>query len=116
MGCDIEDEPSTKIFCRGITSHVGYTIAMKKPFSEQSYTVYVVQCADGTLYTGITTDIDRRMREHNGIEPGGAKYTQARRPVVLVYTVGMSDRASASQEEHRIKKLSRQAKLRLVQS
>lgn len=82
--------------------------------SNRSYTVYVVQCADGSLYTGITTDIDRRIREHNGIEPGGAKYTQARRPVTLVYATGAPDRAAATQEEYRIKRLSRQEKLRLV--
>ena len=78
------------------------------------YCVYILQCADGTFYTGITTDIQRRLREHNGEVAGGAKYTHARRPVSLAYTAHMPDRATASREEHRIKRLSRQEKLALI--
>jgi putative endonuclease len=70
----------------------------------------MVSCADGTLYTGITTDLERRVMEHN-TSPAGARYTSARRPVVLVYSKKYKDRSSASKEEIRIKKLSKIGKL-----
>ncbi len=74
---------------------------------------YIVKCADGTLYTGITTDVDRRVDEHN-TSPKSAKYTRSRRPVELVYSQGIGDKATASREEARIKKLSRAKKLELI--
>ena len=77
------------------------------------YSLYILKCADGTLYTGITTDLKRRVREHNTTKLG-AKYTVARRPVNLVYSKKFKDRAAASQEEARIKKLTRIAKLALI--
>ena len=73
------------------------------------YFVYIVRCNDGTLYTGITTEIDRRIEEHNGTDKG-AKYTRNRQPVELVYIAEFPDRASASSEEYRIKKLNRKQK------
>lgn len=75
------------------------------------YYVYIVKCSDNTLYTGITTDIDRRIDEHSGVRPGGARYTKSRRPVELVYTAKFPDRSSASKEEARIKKMPRREKL-----
>lgn len=81
------------------------------------YHLYVLRCADGSLYTGITTDLSRRLREHNGEGPtrtAGARYTRARRPVELVYSRRFKDRSAASIEEARIKKLSRDEKLKLV--
>lgn len=69
--------------------------------------VYIVECSDGTLYTGITTDLERRIEEHNG---SGAKYTRGRGPVKLVYSAEMKDRSEASKEEYRIKKLTRAEK------
>jgi len=76
------------------------------------YFLYILQCADNTLYTGITTDLDRRLKEHNNSKLG-AKYTKIRRPVKLVYSQQFTDRSEASKEESRIKKLSRQQKLSL---
>ena len=76
--------------------------------------VYVLRCADGTLYTGIATDLERRLREHNGEIGRGAKYTAARRPVELVYSEGHADRSAAAQREAAIKRMSRRAKLGLI--
>ncbi|MFA6184798.1 MAG: GIY-YIG nuclease family protein [Candidatus Shapirobacteria bacterium] len=76
------------------------------------YFLYILQCADQTLYTGITTNLDRRVKEHNNSKLG-AKYTKVRRPVKLVYSQQFTDRSEASKEESRIKKLSRQQKLSL---
>jgi putative endonuclease len=77
------------------------------------YYVYIVQCSDNTLYTGITKDIDRRTKEHN-TSSRGAKYTRSRRPVILVYSKAAGTRSDALREEYRIKKLSRIQKLRLI--
>lgn len=79
----------------------------------KKYFVYIVECADGTLYTGITTDLKRRIEEHNA-SPIGAKYTSARRPVVLVYSKKFKDRSASSKEEIRIKKLSKIKKIELI--
>ena len=79
------------------------------------YFVYIIQCNDQTLYTGITTDLDRRINEHNNSKLG-AKYTKVRRPVKLVYSKEFIDRSEASKEESKIKKLSRQEKLDLLKN
>jgi putative endonuclease len=79
------------------------------------YHLYVLKCADGTLYTGITTDPARRVREHNSSSLG-AKYTSGRRPVKLVYSKKFRSRAQASRAENRIKKLSKKKKLELIYS
>ena len=79
-----------------------------------SYWVYMVMCADGTLYTGIATDVERRVGEHNGEKARGARYTAARRPVQIVYRAAFSDRSAAAKEEARIKRLTRAAKDALV--
>lgn len=81
--------------------------------SPLGYYVYIVQCIDGTLYTGIATDLVRRINEHN-TSLRGAKYTRNRRPVTLLYSKEFPDRATASAAEFRIKKLSRAEKLRLA--
>lgn len=78
------------------------------------YILYILKCSDGTLYTGITTDMERRLIEHNG-STLGAKYTCARRPVELVYTKAFKDRSTASIEESRIKRLSRSKKLEMIE-
>lgn len=78
-----------------------------------SYFVYILQCKDNTLYTGIATDLKRRVDEHNNSDKG-AKYTRIRRPVVLVYFEESENRSSASKREHEIKKLSRTKKLELI--
>ena len=81
-----------------------------------SWFVYMLCCADGTLYSGITTDPQRRVRQHNGELVGGAKYTRNRRPVELVWQEPHSDRSAASKRESSLKKLSRKAKLQLIEA
>ncbi len=75
--------------------------------------VYMLRCADGTLYTGITTDIDRRLAEHNGEAGLGARYTRSRRPVALAYSESADSRAEASRREAAIKRLDRASKQQL---
>lgn len=75
--------------------------------------VYLLRCADGTLYAGITTDLDRRLAEHNSGK-AGAKYTRARRPVTLAWQEPAVDRAAASRREYAVRTLSRAEKERLV--
>ena len=79
------------------------------------YYFYIVRCADGTLYCGITTDISRRLKEHN-LSDLGAKYTKMRRPVELVYQIELNDRSEATKEERRIKNLSNEYNLKLIES
>ena len=74
--------------------------------------VYVLRCADGTLYTGYTTDVQRRVAEHDAGE--GAKYTRGRTPVELVHTEGYETRSAALSREHEVKSLSRRGKERLI--
>lgn len=75
--------------------------------------VYMVRCADGTLYTGWTTDVARRVSQHN--TGRGARYTRIHRPVVLVYREEVPDRSAAMRRERAIKKLDRAHKERLVE-
>ncbi len=75
--------------------------------------VYMVECADGTLYTGITTDVVRRMSEHND-SAKGARYTRAKRPVRLVYSEEAADRSTASKREYELKQLPREHKQKLI--
>lgn len=85
----------------------------KKVKKAKAYSLYILRCADDTLYTGITTDVARRVEEHNS-SPVGARYTKARRPVKLAYSSEWPNRALASREEARIKKLPRKKKLILL--
>lgn len=79
--------------------------------------VYLLCCADGTLYCGYTTDLDERVRTHNGeTSKVGAKYTRGRRPVTLVYHEQCVSRAAALKREVAIKQLTRQQKEQLIQS
>ena len=78
-----------------------------------SYYVYIVECSDKTLYTGIATDLQRRLQEHNSSQKG-AKYTRNRRPVKLMHEEKFEDRSSASKRESAIKKLTREKKLSLI--
>jgi len=79
----------------------------------KAWHVYIVQCSDDSLYTGISTDIARRILEHNNSKKG-AKYTKTRRPVNLVYSEQHTDRSEASKREYYIKKLTRKDKLNLI--
>lgn len=78
--------------------------------------VYILECADGTLYTGVARDLDRRLLQHNGEKPGGPKYTSGRRPVSLLWSAAAENRSVAQQREAAIKKLSRAEKQRLINS
>jgi len=77
------------------------------------WSVYILKCADDTLYTGIAKDLKKRLVEHNtsGL---GAKYTSGRRPVQLVYSANFKSRSEALKEEFRIKKLSKDDKIKLI--
>ncbi|MBX2848275.1 MAG: GIY-YIG nuclease family protein [Acidiferrobacterales bacterium] len=81
-----------------------------------SWTVYILRCADDSLYTGITINVSRRLSEHNSDNKKGARYTRARRPVELIYQEKCQNRSDASQREHQIKQLSRSQKLALIES
>jgi putative endonuclease len=74
--------------------------------------VYLLRCADGSLYCGWTTDVDRRLAAH--ASGTASRYTRTRRPVELVFVAAVADRSAALREEARIKRLSRADKLRLV--
>jgi len=76
------------------------------------WTVYIVRCADNTLYTGITNDLEKRLKAHD--TGTGAKYTKSRGPVELVYFEMSADRSCASKREYVIKRLSRSEKLALI--
>ena len=78
----------------------------------EKWYVYILKCADNTLYTGVTTDIERRLKEHNH-EKIGAKYTRARRPVSLVYQENYQNRVEATKREAELKKFSKLEKQRL---
>ena len=78
--------------------------------------VYVLRCADGSLYTGVARDLQRRLLQHNGELAGGSRYTRGRRPVELLWSETEPDRSTAQRREAAIKKLSREQKLRLLQA
>ncbi len=79
-----------------------------------SWVVYILECADGTLYTGITNDLDARIAAHNTGK--GARYTAARAPVTLRWSTPARDRSEASKLELEIKRLPRKAKLAMIQT
>lgn len=84
--------------------------------NQPTWHVYILNCADNTLYTGIATDVDRRLQEHNSGNKAGAKYTRARRPVSLVYQEPCASRSEAAKREYEIKQLDRQAKEALIKT
>lgn len=75
--------------------------------------VYLLRCADGTFYAGITTDLARRVAEHNSGQ-AGAKYTRARRPVTLAWSEPAPDRSAAARREYAVRRLPRAEKERLA--
>jgi len=78
----------------------------------KNWFVYIVRCSDNSLYTGISTDVDARVAQHN--KGKGAKYTRSRVPVELVYTENLSEKGDALRREIEIKRLSPQNKRKLV--
>lgn len=89
-------------------------VALKNNIS-MSWFLYIVQCSDQSLYTGITTDITRRLKEHNSSKKG-AFYTRNKTPVKLVYQESMPDRSQALKRECEIKKLTRKQKLGIIKT
>ncbi|MEH8016294.1 GIY-YIG nuclease family protein [Rheinheimera muenzenbergensis] len=79
-----------------------------------SWYLYMVQTAAGTLYTGISTDPQRRLRQHSGELAGGAKALRGKGPLTLVYSQSLSDKSAAAKAEYQLKQLPRSAKLALV--
>lgn len=86
----------------------------QQPGQDKEWYVYILRCADNSLYTGITLNINKRLDEHNGLDSKGtskgAKYTKARRPVTLVYQETSTSRSAASKREHAIKSLTKHEK------
>ena len=80
---------------------------------ESKWYLYILRCGDGTLYTGVTTDVEKRFAQH--CSGKGAKYTRGRGPLELVYREECGDHSQALKREWEIKKLSRQEKMRLIQ-
>lgn len=80
---------------------------------EQTWYLYILRCRDDSLYTGITTDVDKRFQAH--CEGKGAKYTRGRGPLTLVYREECSDHSQALKREYAVKKLTRQEKEALIQ-
>jgi putative endonuclease len=91
----------------------GYMPMPKVDAIPKQWCVYMVRCDDGTLYTGITNDIERRISEHNS-DKGGAKYTRPRQPVELVYMAIAESRSAAAKREYQIKRMPLIEKRRLV--
>ncbi|MAD53674.1 MULTISPECIES: GIY-YIG nuclease family protein [unclassified Idiomarina] len=85
-----------------------------KPEPEACWYVYMVECGDRSLYTGVTTCLERRIRQHNGELSGGARYTQSRRPVSLTWSQGPFSKRHACQLEAQLKQLSRSQKRKLI--
>lgn len=77
------------------------------------YLLYILSCADGTLYTGITNNLPRRLAQHEAGK--GAKYTRGRAPLALVYVSPCASKSAALKEEHRVKRLSRAEKLAMLE-
>lgn len=73
------------------------------PAAETVWQVYLLECRDGTLYCGITRDLERRVAQHNGLLPGGARYTRGRRPVRLVASLSCPDKRAALRLERAVK-------------
>lgn len=86
---------------------------MTKKEEKSDWFVYILECKDKTLYTGITNNLEKRLEQHNN-SPEGAKYTRARRPVKCIYQENQANRSEATKREMAIKKLSRTEKLKLI--
>jgi putative endonuclease len=88
-----------------LKSSVKIRIVKSNPFY-----VYIVSCSDGSFYTGYTDNLEVRLKEHNGLRSGGARYTRSHRPVSLVYSEPFQKRTAAQRREREIKKMSHKEK------
>jgi putative endonuclease len=84
------------------------------PIKYDCHYVYIVVCSDGTFYTGMTVNLDRRIRQHNGLYFGGSKYVRARRPAFFVYVERFDTRKEADAREREIKNMTRAEKETLI--
>ena len=83
----------------------------------KSYYVYIVECIDGTYYTGLSNDVEKRIRRHNGLLCGGAKYTSTRRPVrIIALSIPLENRSQATKLEYKVKKQKRANKVKFLLS
>ncbi len=76
--------------------------------------IYILECSDKTLYTGVTNDLDKRLEKHNTRK--GAKYTRGRGPVKMLYSLAFVSKSDACKKEYRLKKLTREEKLTLIKN
>ena len=81
--------------------------------AESNWYLYILRCGDGTLYTGITTDVEKRLEQHRSGK--GAKYTRGRGPLELVYREELEDHSAALKREWAVKKMTREEKVRLIE-
>ena len=86
------------------------------PANTAAWLVYLLECADGTLYCGVTNNMDRRLNQHNGQIPGGARYTRGRRPVLLLANRACGDKSEALRLEKAVKSRPRTHKLQFLLS
>jgi len=103
--------PSIETSCKDLFRTIGYNRQMSET---NHWFVYILSCCDNSLYTGITTNLERRIHEHNEGNKG-AKYTRARRPVTLVYSEAALDRSAATRREMELKSLPADKKRNLIQ-
>ena len=86
------------------------------PANAAAWLVYLLECADGTLYCGVTNNMDRRLNQHNGQVPGGARYTRGRRPVLLLANRACGDKSAALRLEKAVNSRPRTHKLQFLLS
>ena len=98
---------------QSVTSEQGATSEIVQA---STWYLYLIRCANGHLYTGITTDVARRFNEHQSSSPKAAKYLRGKGPLTLVYTQSLSDKSAAAKAEYQLKQLPRNVKLALVAS
>ena len=106
--------PSTKLKSQTFATTTPTTVPTTTPTTHLNWLVYMIECCDGYLYTGITTDIKRRWRQHTGQIKGGAKFFRTRKPQKLCFIEANHNRISAAQREYQIKCFSRQEKQQLI--
>jgi len=106
--CEVADVPFAQVLVNGELRWVLIEDISRDPMGDEWY-MYVLECSDSTYYTGITTDVKRRLHEHNNTGKA-SKYVKARRPVAVIYSTDFENRSIAAKAEYRFKQLSRQQK------
>lgn len=109
---DCEDVPFAQVLVNGELRWVLVEDISRDPMGDEWY-MYVLECSDGTYYTGITTDVKRRLYEHNNTGKA-AKYVKSRRPVAVIYSTDFENRSAAAKAEYRFKRLTRKQKTEVI--